>query len=144
VNERLAQALAECLEQIEAGAAPSSALAAQPDDLRCELAPLLDAALAVRALPAQPVQPAFRAEVARHLARLESARQPRPARRWRWPIAAADIRRRALATRLAAVAAVIVLVAACRGPTEAPPDRPPGRLRSTASRHSPPPGRSPA
>jgi len=72
-----ARSLADCLEQVEAGAPQARALAAAPQTARAELAALVELAQAVRALPPRAPRTLFRASVQAELARLEAERHPR-------------------------------------------------------------------
>lgn len=72
MNDELTAAFADCLDRIEAGAAPEAAIAAQPAALRDELRVLVAFAAAARALPAAAVRPGFRAALQGELARREA------------------------------------------------------------------------
>jgi len=82
--DAVAAALQACLARIESGAAPDAARADQPATVRDEVADLLSAALAVRALPVTPARPAFRARVQGELARIEAETAARRGRTMRW------------------------------------------------------------
>jgi hypothetical protein len=71
MNPRLSDALHDCLARVEAGESPSEALAHHAD-LRSELAPLVEAAMSVGALPPKAPRPVFRARVQSELTRLEA------------------------------------------------------------------------
>jgi hypothetical protein len=72
MSPRLTAALADCLDQIEAGVPPAAALAACPEDLRADLARLVETSRALRTLPPHPPRAAFRANLQAELAGLES------------------------------------------------------------------------
>lgn len=82
MSPRLTAALADCLDQIEAGIPPAAALAACPDDLRADLARLIETSRALRTLPPRPPRPAFRADLQAELARLEIIDTGRRQRAW--------------------------------------------------------------
>jgi hypothetical protein len=110
MNPRLTEALADCLARIEQGTSPAVAIAAHPD-VRDDLAPLVEAALAVRALPPRPIRPAFRAHLQADLARLEAeARDPLTWRaRLLRPVTTRSTRVQILRAGAAAIAVVAAL-----------------------------------
>ena len=87
-EQRLADALQDCLERIEAGQTSAQALARHPE-LRAELAPRLRAALTVRAWSPGPT-PAFGPALRRRLAEVDAERSRSPRildlARWQAPL----------------------------------------------------------
>lgn len=73
----LNQPLADCLARIEAGESLDAALDRHPN-MRCRLAPLVAAALAVQTMPPTPAPPTFRAALGAELARRAAARTVPP------------------------------------------------------------------
>ncbi len=104
IDPGLTEALAECLEQLEAGTPLPAVLAAFPPAQRNELAVLAELSRAVGTLPAQPPRPAFRAHLQGELAVLEAERRRR--RAW----AGLPFGRRAWGARLAVLAGVLALI----------------------------------